>query len=52
MDSGMTKKEWMHKLVDVIDNEYDQDTVIWLLKAYAARSLNHKNKEDKSHEES
>lgn len=51
MESGMTTKEWIHKLVEAIDDEHDLDMVMWLLQPYAARSLNHKYKEDKDHEE-
>lgn len=40
-----TTREWIHKLVDVIEDERDLEAVKWLLQRYAARALNNKYRE-------
>lgn len=47
-DGRLTTREWIHKLVDVIEDEKDLDIVKWLVQQYAARSLNNKHKEEKN----
>ena len=49
-EDGMTTKEWIHKLVEAIEDEGDLVTVKWLVQPYAARSLNKKYEEEKNHE--
>ena len=48
---AMSTREWIHRLVDVIEDEGDLAMVKWLLQSYAARSLNKKYREEKNHEE-
>lgn len=47
----LSTKEWIHRLVDVIEDEGDLETAKWLLQPYAARSLNKKYMEEQTHEE-
>ena len=49
-EDGMSNREWIHKLVDMIEDEGDLATVKWLLQPYVARSLNKKYEEGKNHE--
>lgn len=48
---AMSTRAWIHRLVDVIEDEGDMEMVKWLLQPYAARSLNKKYREEHSHEE-
>lgn len=47
----MTTREWLHRLIDLIEDEGDLETLKWLTQPYAARSLNKKYKEAKGNEE-
>lgn len=49
-EDGMTTKEWIHKLVEAIEDEGDLATVKWLVQQVAARSLNRKYKEENKDE--
>ena len=48
---GPTTREWLHRMIDLIENEEDLDKVKWLTQPYVARSLNKKYKEEHGHEE-
>ena len=50
-EDGLSMREWVHKLVDMIEDEGDLAMVKWLLQPYAARSLNRKYREEQTHEE-
>jgi hypothetical protein len=50
-EDGMSNREWIHKLVDMIEDEGDLAMVKWLVQPYAARALNKKYKEEQNHEE-
>ncbi len=45
----MTDREWIHKLVEVIDDEY-LDDVKWMIQVFAAKSLNKKLKDNTQHQ--
>ena len=47
----LTTREWLHKMIDQIEDEADLDMLKWLTQPYAARSLNKKYLEGKNHEE-
>lgn len=47
----LTTREWLHKMIDQIDDEKDLDMLKWLTQPYAARSLNNKHKEAMKNEE-
>lgn len=47
---SMSDREWIHKLVDMIEDKGDLAMVKWLLQPYAARSLNNKYREETAHE--
>lgn len=49
--TALTTREWLHKMIDQIEDEGDLDMLKWLTQPYAARSLNKKYKEEKNHEE-
>ncbi len=46
----LSTREWIHKMVDMIEEEGDLVMVKWLLQPYAARSLNKKYKEEENNE--
>ena len=48
-EDGMTTKEWIHRMVDAVEDE-DLDTLKWLVQQVAARSLNRKYKEENKDE--
>jgi hypothetical protein len=48
--ASMSDREWIHKLVDMIEDKGDLAMVKWLLQPYAARSLNRKYREETAHE--
>ena len=48
-EDGMTTKEWIHKMVDAVEDE-DLATLKWLVQQVAARSLNRKYKEENKDE--
>ena len=49
-ENAMTLREWIHRLVDVVDDG-DLDAVKWLVQPYAARALNKRYREEQTHEE-
>lgn len=49
---SMTTREWLHRMIDLIEDEGDLDMLKWLTQPYVARSLNKKYKEEHKHEES
>ena len=48
--ASMSDREWIHKLVDMIEDKVDLAMVKWLLQPYAERSLNRKYREETAHE--
>lgn len=50
-NATMSNREWIHKMVDMIEDEGDLAMVKWLLQPYVARSLNKRYKEERKHEE-
>ena len=50
-EEGKNTRAWIHKLVDVIEDESDLEAVKWLVQPYAARALNNKSREEQPHEE-
>ena len=50
-ETCMTTREWLHKMIDQIEDEKDLDMLKWLTQPYAARSLNKRYKEEQNHEE-
>ena len=51
MEEGLTTREWLHRMIDLIEDEGDLDMLKWLTQPYVARSLNKKYKEAMNHEE-
>lgn len=47
----MTNREWLHKMIDLIEDEGDLAMLKWLMQPYAAKSLNKKYREERNHEE-
>ena len=47
---SMTTREWLHRMIDLIEDEGDLDMLKWLTQPYVARSLNKKHKEEETHE--
>lgn len=43
---GLSTREWIHRLVDVVEDERDLETLKWMAQQVAARSLNRKYKEE------
>lgn len=50
-EDGKTTREWIHKLVDLIEDEGDLDALKWLTQRCAARSLNNRYREEHQNEE-
>lgn len=48
---GLTTREWLHKMIDLIEDGGDLDMLKWLATPYMARSLNKKYKEEHKYEE-
>ena len=46
----LSTREWIHKMVNMIQDEGDLAMVKWLMQPYVARSLNKKHKEEETHE--
>lgn len=49
-EERLSTREWIHKMVDMIQDEGDLAMVKWLIQPYVARSLNKKHKEEETHE--
>lgn len=49
-NATMSNREWIHKMVEMIEDEGDLAMVKWLLQPYVARSLNKKYREENTHE--
>ena len=49
-EKGISTREWVHRLVDIIEDEGDLAMVKWLLQPYAAKSLNKKHEEENNHD--
>lgn len=50
-NATMSTREWIHRMVEMIEDEGDLAMVKWLLQPYVARSLNRKYREENTHEE-
>lgn len=50
-ETCMTTREWLHRLIDLIEDEGDLEALKWLTQRCAARSLNKKHMEGTNHEE-
>ncbi len=40
MEKGRTNREWLHEMIDMIEDEGDLAMVKWLVQPYVARALN------------
>lgn len=50
-ETCMTTREWLHRMIDLIEDEGDLEALKWLTQPYVARSLNNRYKEERNHEE-
>lgn len=50
MEEAQSKRDWLHRMIDMIDEE-DLDMVKWLTQPYVARALNKKYREEHNNEE-
>lgn len=48
---GLTTREWLHRMIDLIEDEGDLDMLKWLTQPYVARSLNNQYRKEHTHEE-
>lgn len=51
MEKGRTNREWLHEMIDMIEDEGDLAMVKWLVQPYVARALNKRYKEEHKNEE-
>ena len=51
-ETCMKTREWLHRMIDLIEDEGDLEALKWLTQRCAARSLNNRYREEQTHEES